>query len=906
MKASQSLSIKNTLASITLGLSLLLALNAPNGTAAKAMEFSHYDGATGVLTVPCVAHHGSDGEILLNEEGQPLLYNVILDTLPDMNLSLRTALLLDADSITDCSGVYRDGMYSDLVYAESVGPPWDGNVLEVELALLPDEDFQFMLLETYTIADLDPDNDEAPVPTRYDGATGVLTLPCVAHHGSDGEILFNEEGQPLLYNVILDTLPDMNLSLRTALLLDADSITDCSGVYRDGIYSDLVYAENVGPLWDGNVLEVELALLPGEGVQFSLQTYTIADLDLDNDETPEQTPPDDDPEETGPEVEEPPIVPIPPVPGLTVAGLAEDTTLTVALTATDADTAEAALDYTLTALPPVTADTGILLYALNLDGSRGAEITAVPFAVPRTTAGVAGLHLEPVADWFGSTTFTYSIGDGSYTITQTVDVTVTAVDDPPLLLSLEPQGDEDTPFVIELELAADNAFGETDTLVFSIVEVPLAGTLHTVSNPDDRDSEKIGAGDSVDPDEVYYWGFQDYNGPDSLRYSVSDGAFTPEQEVSIIVSPVNDEPFASMETPLCVEDTSCVFTLDGVDVDNSDANSANHFNLVSALFSISAEGGAFYQYDADVYEENDPDTYGDELDIETDVTDPDRQVIYVPRADANTDFDPFFSDTAVSPSFEYLVKDQALTSDELLININIAPVNDAPVNGVESLALVIDTEARAIAIPIKNISDIDNLPEDFRTRITALGLPVDAFLTQDASSTVNVVNGNVSGLDLFFTPEDDAVAGPDYATFAYRGHDGALDSAVETQVQIDLVDLGAVSGPVNIVAGLELAVGVDASDVPIPFDDLNPLNPANLMVKITAMDIPAGASLTGTPDLPEDAVVAEIGTAYKQLFFTPDADVEPGDDYAEITYVLHDADGDSDSTQATRVVIHLR
>ncbi|HWK54771.1 MAG TPA: hypothetical protein VNR18_10400, partial [Hyphomicrobiales bacterium] len=64
--AMQAATLNKTLTGAILGLFLLLSiLKALDGSAAEPSPISHYDGATGELTVSCVALHDGNGEILL-------------------------------------------------------------------------------------------------------------------------------------------------------------------------------------------------------------------------------------------------------------------------------------------------------------------------------------------------------------------------------------------------------------------------------------------------------------------------------------------------------------------------------------------------------------------------------------------------------------------------------------------------------------------------------------------------------------------------------------------------------------------------------------------------------------------------------------------------------------------------
>ena len=129
---------------------------------------------------------------------------------------------------------------------------------------------------------------------------------------------------------------------------------------------------------------------------------------------------------------------------------------------------------------------------------------------------------KPKANFFGVTTFNYSVSDGvNAPVVGVATVTVTPVNDAPVANDLNAIGDEDT--VISGMLTANDIDG--DVLSFSLGAGPTSGDV------------------VIDTDGGFdYTPFADFNGSDSFTFLVEDGAGGSDTAtVSITVNPV-DEP----------------------------------------------------------------------------------------------------------------------------------------------------------------------------------------------------------------------------------------------------------------------------------------------------------------------------------------------------------------------------
>jgi hypothetical protein len=155
----------------------------------------------------------------------------------------------------------------------------------------------------------------------------------------------------------------------------------------------------------------------------------------------------------------------------------------------------------------------------------------------------------PAPDYFGPDQFSYTIDDGRLTAAPAiVTLDVVAVADEPVASDYTLTLAEDS--TARLTLLGSDV--DLDPLTFAVTVVPNEGAL-------------TGTGR-----ERVYSPAANYFGPDLLRYTVSDGTTTVEGSVTITVTPVNDLPALSDQTLTLGQDTSVEFELDGTDIETAD------------------------------------------------------------------------------------------------------------------------------------------------------------------------------------------------------------------------------------------------------------------------------------------------------------------------------------------------
>ncbi|MBI3597589.1 MAG: tandem-95 repeat protein, partial [Nitrospirae bacterium] len=318
---------------------------------------------------------------------------------------------------------------------------------------------------------------------------------------------------------------------------------------------------------------------------------------------------------------------------------AEDTLVTITLSATDIDSPS-------------------LTFAVGTAPTHG---TLGTIGTPTCTASGAGTNCTalvtytPSLNYNGPDSFTFTVNDGSLTSTAaTVSITVTVVNDPPVANAQSVSTSEDTPTTITLSgTDIDSA-----ALTFAVGTAPAHGTLGTITGTTCTPS---GGGASCTAD-VIYTPAANYNGPDSFTFTVNDGSLTSTAAtVSLTITPVNDPPAANAQSVTTTEDAAVTITLSATDIDSAGltfaiAGAPTHGTLGSIGTPTCTPSGPGTSCTADV--------------------------IYTPAANYNG-----------PDSFTFTVNDGSLTSTAATVSITVTAVNDPPVANAQSVTTAEDTAA---------------------------------------------------------------------------------------------------------------------------------------------------------------------------------------------------------------------
>jgi VCBS repeat-containing protein len=268
------------------------------------------------------------------------------------------------------------------------------------------------------------------------------------------------------------------------------------------------------------------------------------------------------------------------------------------------------------------ADGDPLTYSIVTGGEKGAVVI--------TNSSSGTFSYTPYENENGSDSFIFRVSDGmAYSANATVNISISAVNDPPLAEGAAIVVIEDTPY--SGQLVGSDVDG--DSLSYRIVSNGSLGTA-TITNSSTG---------------MYtYVPNTNANGTDSFTFVVNDGVVDSlPATISITILAVNDPPVAEAATFTVNENSSLSGQLSGSDPDGDP--------LTFAIVTNGSKGNAV-------------------------ITNPSTGAFtYTPNADATG-----------SDSFTFRVNDGALDSQAATVSINIAAVNEAPVANNASIGVSAD------------------------------------------------------------------------------------------------------------------------------------------------------------------------------------------------------------------------
>jgi cysteine-rich repeat protein len=434
---------------------------------------------------------------------------------------------------------------------------------------------------------------------------------------------------------------------------------------------------------------------------------------------------------------------------------------------------------TLVALEHTALDTPLTTLLMNdadVDGDA-LTITAITAASSGTAAIVGDqVRYTPAAGFLGAATFDYTVSDGEASATGTVTVNVTAVDDPPVATDDVAATVEDTALPLTAAaLVANDTDPEGGALSITAVGNATHGTVALVGTT------------------VTFTPAVDYSGSASFDYTVSDGVGTDTGTVTITVTAAPDAPVAVDDVAAATEDQPAT--------------------LVAATLAA-----------------NDTDADGDALTV-TAVGVPSGGAVALVGGTITFTPAPNLTGTA---GFDYTVSDGART-DVGHVVVTVAAVPDAPVAGDDTATTAEDTPL-AIAGATLTANDVD--VDGPAATVTAVA----------AGSHGTVL---LTGTTITFTPEADYVGA---AHFDYTVSDGAL------------TDVGRVTVTVTPVNDPPVAIddsATTAEDTPLV------LAAATLAANDTDVDGP-GRTVVAVAAAQHGTVALAGGT----VTFTPEANYE--------------------------------
>jgi len=233
-------------------------------------------------------------------------------------------------------------------------------------------------------------------------------------------------------------------------------------------------------------------------------------------------------------------------------------TATISITVTPVNDAPTAGADTLVALEHTALDTPLTTLLMNdvdVDGDA-LTITAITAASSGTAAIVGDqVRYTPAAGFLGAATFDYTVSDGEASATGTVTVNVTAVDDPPVATDDVAATVEDTALPLTAAaLVANDTDPEGGALSITAVGNATHGTVALVGTT------------------VTFTPAVDYSGSASFDYTVSDGVGTDTGTVTITVTAAPDAPVAVDDAAAATEDQPATLVAATLAANDTDAD----------------------------------------------------------------------------------------------------------------------------------------------------------------------------------------------------------------------------------------------------------------------------------------------------------------------------------------------
>ncbi|MBM7557587.1 tandem-95 repeat protein [Halanaerobacter jeridensis] len=256
-----------------------------------------------------------------------------------------------------------------------------------------------------------------------------------------------------------------------------------------------------------------------------------------------------------------------------------------------------------------------------------------------------GIRYKPDADYNGSDSFTYNISDGNGgTATGRVNVTINAIDDPPVIDSI-----------------TDKSVDEGQRLNFTVTASDIEGDTITLS----VNNLPVGANFDLDTGEFDFTPDYSQSGEHLVTFVATANGESSNESTVITVNDVNRAPTAEDDSFATDEDTAKTIDLTDLLLNDSDLDG----DSLSIVGSTAPANG-------------------------TVVNNGDGTVTYTPDANYNG-----------TDSFTYDISDGSGGSDTATVDLTINPINDLPVATNDSVT--VDEDGSILIDIVANDTDID-------------------------------------------------------------------------------------------------------------------------------------------------------------------------------------------------------
>jgi gliding motility-associated-like protein len=304
------------------------------------------------------------------------------------------------------------------------------------------------------------------------------------------------------------------------------------------------------------------------------------------------------------------------------------------------------------------------------------------------------LEFTPVLNYNGTVpTITYTVTDGTGSVTAIAVITVTPVNDAPVALDDSYTTNEDVTLTGNVLLNDSDVDGNS----LSVTQFVIVGDATTYTAGQQATIAGVGTLQINGNGSFTFIPALNYNGSvPEVTYTISDGSLTASAKLNITVMPVNDNPILTNDVFSTAEDNA--MTLNDVD------NGGNSYNVLA--------------------NDTDPDV-GDVLEVTQFVinaatftitsgsptnfataTIMNVGVVKIYR-NGDLEFTPVLNYNGTVPTITYTVTDGTGTSTATVV-ITVTPVNDAPVALNDTYSTLEDTQLNGNVITGNNGSGVDS------------------------------------------------------------------------------------------------------------------------------------------------------------------------------------------------------
>jgi hypothetical protein len=325
-----------------------------------------------------------------------------------------------------------------------------------------------------------------------------------------------------------------------------------------------------------------------------------------------------------------------------------------------------------------------------------ASVTNPPHGSATTNGNY--VFYTPDPDYFGPDSFSYTMSDGhGGTDTALVTVTIAAISDPPVATDDQMTVPKNSTNY-QLDVLVNDYDPDNNILTITSVTAPTHGSTSTNGL------------------YVFYTPTEEYVGPDTCSYTISDGTgFTDTAVISLTVAIINDPPNANDDTATVIEDSS-----------------------ENQLFVLN----------------NDNDPNSDPLTIIS-VTQPANGTVTFTSSYVNYTPDPNYHG---SDSFMYTISDGGST-DSAIVTVTVTSVNDPPIAEDDTATVSEDSSSNQLDVRANDVDD-----DGDTLTITSVSTPSHGLATFTTMYVFYTPAENYTGVDSFVYTISDGQGGSDTAT----------------------------------------------------------------------------------------------------------------------------------------------